>query len=1181
MTSSASKKRRRRREREKRTQELLQRARTISLVDVASPPPKAFPKQTSSKVPLLSQSLKRNGSPVVVDNKSASSSKNNLSQEPSWKRVDFVLPRADGKKLFVFDRQIKQESDKMLLPQENIEGVDEKLKEYRKFETIEDILFAGKRKKESSPPKNLDVSSDQDDEGRGRKINLHDKNETIISESRRKKLEDAFEAAQQPENTLAIGNYVNIPKTSEQNDSHHKTSSPQDQRKDSAKSKEAGQDSNETLNHKKTSTPIHTNPPSPGQISGRTVKEAVRDKRGLRPRANSTDGELNLPRGGLCDERMILEAHKWNAGRKVMTQSPPRGFHNLGNTCFLNATLQCLAYLPPLCQTLVDLSNNKTCYDQNGGKRKMPQGQRITSSLCNLFQQAHSLKNGSSKTGGPFAPKKVVSHLPNIGSCGSRNGSKFRLGRQEDAHEFLVHLLDSINDGELRAAGINQTVSGWRDRLPVSRLDETTFVHRIFGGYFRSQIRCRKCNYKSNTYDPFLDLSLEVSKKSSTSVLRALSEFTRKETLDAANQWKCSGCKKYVCATKQLTVFRPPLTLCIQLKRFAFDNCGFGQKFSKYHHGYGGGGGGGGSKITKPIEFPGSLHLPLSDNRSCQYTLTGVVIHVGGSSQSGHYTAYVKKPGKNGASQWYHMDDSHVQPVSERTVLKQKDAYLLFYCRTEVKLEFPDPPSRSMSASEATEFGRTRAIARTKSLPSESLKKELMGLGMGRSVEENRVASFSNEKLSNTQQLSAVPSTKKEQKQTLQRVKTTIHPLGDTLSPQAAYGQNRSLAGASNSKDIESEAGSSSPSSSSDEDLAESRRTKNIIGKNENIPANNNTDTSSDDSSYNESSADSNSNSDSDSSSQIDSPPSDISNKKPIKKKSEEAGSSESETDSEIGSSSNDNETKSKQNDQDDGTQNSSIQNPTLEDGVGSLGKASPSNEEKIQGLGKKYMSSPAQGSGKKYKSSPVQSSEQPKDSSESDAAESDSEGEEKKSQNGRQNKSVDQSPLKHTSTTPKRPQQLVLNNSDSRGKVKVMLGPRKRKAWESIVSTLPSKGSNFHLLGNRKVSQWNDDDDDDNDGNEKNVEATNRKRKRIVENFDKQNRKRKRKMHLDRWDSHLDQGRLKKVKSKSDAAPHETSSRAPKKNVFQRIQSGVQKMNRGKPKGGFRRFNKNRKGSF
>ena len=72
-----------------------------------------------------------------------------------------------------------------------------------------------------------------------------------------------------------------------------------------------------------------------------------------------------------------------------------------------------------------------------------------------------------------------------------------------------------------------------------------------------------------------MDLSLEVSGKSVNSLDDALREFTRKETLDSANKWKCSGCKRMVCATKQLTIFRPPLTLCIQMKRFAFGG-GFG-----------------------------------------------------------------------------------------------------------------------------------------------------------------------------------------------------------------------------------------------------------------------------------------------------------------------------------------------------------------------------------------------------------------------------------------------------------------------------------------------------------------------------------------------------------------------------------------------------------------------------
>lgn len=436
----------------------------------------------------------------------------------------------------------------------------------------------------------------------------------------------------------------------------------------------------------------------PGKLSGISVDDAVKDESGCRPRANSTDGELNLPRRGLCDEGMVLEAHRWSDWR----QRAPKGFVNLGNTCFLNATLQCLAYIPPFCQCLVSLETPSG---------RLSQGQRITDNLRRLFRRVHDLDPADKQcsSSGAIAPQQVVKAVPLLGSIGSRNGYKFRPGRQEDAHEFLVYLLDAMQDGELKAAGINQHARGWRDRLPIPRLDETTFIHRVFGGYLRSQVRCTKCGHQSNTYDPFLDLALEVSKKSSSSIASAFCEFSRKETLDKNNQWHCSGCRRNVCATKQLTVFRPPLSLCIQLKRFTFPN---GQGFGSYC-GYPSGmrfkGTGGGFKINKAMEFPAQFNLPLSDGRECEYELTGIISHLGSSATSGHYTAFVRKPGSEGPLNWFHMDDSFVEPVTEKTVLRQKDAYVLFYCRTEVKLELPSPPLRaSMTADEARRLNYVR-----------------------------------------------------------------------------------------------------------------------------------------------------------------------------------------------------------------------------------------------------------------------------------------------------------------------------------------------------------------------------------------------------------------------------------------------------------------------------------------
>jgi ubiquitin carboxyl-terminal hydrolase 36/42 len=59
-----------------------------------------------------------------------------------------------------------------------------------------------------------------------------------------------------------------------------------------------------------------------------------------------------------------------------------------------------------------------------------------------------------------------------------------------------------------------------------------------------TQVTCLSCKYASNTYDPFMDLSLEITK--APSVYKALAHFTQTEVLDGANKYQCSKCKKKV-----------------------------------------------------------------------------------------------------------------------------------------------------------------------------------------------------------------------------------------------------------------------------------------------------------------------------------------------------------------------------------------------------------------------------------------------------------------------------------------------------------------------------------------------------------------------------------------------------------------------------------------------------------
>lgn len=124
---------------------------------------------------------------------------------------------------------------------------------------------------------------------------------------------------------------------------------------------------------------------------------------------------------------------------------------------------------------------------------------------------------------------------------------------QEDSHEFLRCLLEKMHRVCLKQAGVKE---GSKDRR-----DETDDVHNIFGGWFRNQLHCPECKYDSNSFEAFMDLSLEVGNGIVT-VQRALQKFASIEVLDEDNKWKCPRCTKAVRARKQLTIRKVCFLVC-------------------------------------------------------------------------------------------------------------------------------------------------------------------------------------------------------------------------------------------------------------------------------------------------------------------------------------------------------------------------------------------------------------------------------------------------------------------------------------------------------------------------------------------------------------------------------------------------------------------------------------------
>ena len=233
----------------------------------------------------------------------------------------------------------------------------------------------------------------------------------------------------------------------------------------------------------------------------------------------------------------------------------------------------------------------------------------------------------------------------------------FRMGRQEDAHEYARCLIDRLHEDGLKRVSPK----------PSPTEAETGLVSQIFGLRLRSRIRCTKCEYASDTFEPAMDLSLEVLR--AKSLEKALASFTAPEKLDGSNKYMCPVCKSKQKAVKQFTVDKAPNVLTVQLKRFDPRLMG--------------------GKIDRRIDYPAELDLgPSTSSRERSvYRLFAVLVHAGRSVNSGHYFCFTKSP----AGVWLECDDSSVHHASERTVLSQK-AYMLFYVRESAVAEGRDPP---------------------------------------------------------------------------------------------------------------------------------------------------------------------------------------------------------------------------------------------------------------------------------------------------------------------------------------------------------------------------------------------------------------------------------------------------------------------------------------------------------
>lgn len=184
------------------------------------------------------------------------------------------------------------------------------------------------------------------------------------------------------------------------------------------------------------------------------------------------------------------------------------GLRNHGNTCFINAVLQCLSHTDVLAEYFVldqykiDLSRRNKLNSKKYGTKG-----EVTEQLALLLKAIWSCQYDPEMSN-KF--KLIV----------DKYGSQYRGNNQHDAQEFLLWLLDKVHE-DLNTATkkkykvIKNSFGRPDDIVAAETLANhmrcnDSFVHAVFQAQFRSSLTCPRCKRQSNTFDPFLCVSVPV-----------------------------------------------------------------------------------------------------------------------------------------------------------------------------------------------------------------------------------------------------------------------------------------------------------------------------------------------------------------------------------------------------------------------------------------------------------------------------------------------------------------------------------------------------------------------------------------------------------------------------------------------------------------------------------------------
>jgi len=364
------------------------------------------------------------------------------------------------------------------------------------------------------------------------------------------------------------------------------------------------------------------------------------------------------------------------------------GLNNIGATCFMNSTLQCLSQTKPLTNFFLNKSNKSKIINNNYALKNEDASQ-LSPAFLELIQKLWD-KNGEKA----YSPNKFMDIVAKMNPL-------FRQGQAGDSKDFILFILQRLHK-ELKKIVNSEIESSPKKKDPLDQYDKniafnefyadykdnSSIISDIFFGFLETTNECLKCKkysdlqgvnnptcYKygifkclifpleevKNMKNNSLNLNNIQHEKEVTISLDECFIYNQKSDLCTGdNRHYCNICKKLCDSIYTTRILLGPEILIIILDR------------------------GKGNIYDIKLDFSETINLTQfilqKEKAKVIYNLYGVITHVGkdGPNTNAHFVASCKSPIDY---KWYRYNDALIKPITDvqSEVIEYGTPYILFY----------------------------------------------------------------------------------------------------------------------------------------------------------------------------------------------------------------------------------------------------------------------------------------------------------------------------------------------------------------------------------------------------------------------------------------------------------------------------------------------------------------------